>query len=202
MLKKNANRARRNNNVNEYLLRGLVLCGECGSMASGYVSNKKTYYSCGAKRNKNITTKPHDDVNIATRHKPFDEKVWQGLTELLQDPENIKEQMSKRLPKESRLSQSAKGEQGKIEKKLERLDIQEKRILDVYREGIIEIDELKEQKAKIANSRKTLNAQQKAALSQLEHSGRPEITMAMLGDVFQPVFSVCWLKQILQLVRN
>src|SRR6476659_6631908 len=49
LLKQNAKQSRRNNNINEYLLRGLVVCGLCGSMASGYVSNKSTYYSCGAK---------------------------------------------------------------------------------------------------------------------------------------------------------
>ena len=93
LLKKNVYRSRRNNKVNEYLLHGLVVCGECGSMCPGYVSNKKAYYSCGAKRNKNITTKPHDDVRIVTRQKPFDEKVWQGLTELLRDPENLQTQI-------------------------------------------------------------------------------------------------------------
>jgi site-specific DNA recombinase len=183
LLKKNAYRARRNNHKNKYLLRGLVLCGECGSMASGYVSNKKTYYSCGAKRNKNITTKPHDDVNISTRHQPFDAKIWQGIVELLQDPENIKEQMSKRLTKNNAPSKPAKSAQTKIEKEIQKLDVQEKRILDAYREGIIEIDELKEQKVKVARNRNALNAKQKAALSQLEGSGRPEITMATLGHV-------------------
>ena len=183
LLKKNANRSRRNNHVNKYLLRGLVVCGECGSVCSGYVSNKKTYYSCGAKRNKNITTKPHDDVRIATRQKPFDEKIWQGLTELLGDPENLQEQIAKRLPQISKLSQSAKNEQSKIGKKLERLDMQEKRILDAYREEIIDLDELREQKSKIAEIRATLQAEEKAAQSQLEHSGRPEITMDILGDI-------------------
>ena len=65
-------------------------------MASGYVSNQNTYYSCGAKRNRNITTKPHDEV-IQVQHKSFDEKVWLGLTELLSDPENIKTQFDKRM---------------------------------------------------------------------------------------------------------
>lgn len=49
LLKQNAHKSRRNNRKNNYLLRGLVVCGLCGSMASGYVSNKSTYYSCGAK---------------------------------------------------------------------------------------------------------------------------------------------------------
>ena len=156
LLKKNAYRSRRNNNVNKYLLRGLVVCGECGSMCPGYVSNKKTYYSCGAKRNKNIATKPHDDIRIVTRQKPFDEKVWQGLTEFLQDPENLQIQIEKRLPKASRVSKVAKDTQSKIEKKLEKLDMQEKRILDAYREEIIDLEELREQKSKIGYVQKSV----------------------------------------------
>jgi len=183
LLIKNAHRARRNNNKNKYLLRGLVICGECGCMAPGYVSNKKTYYSCAAKRNGNLTTKPHDDVNITVRHQPFDAKVWQGLVELLEDPNNLKEQLDKRLSRKSIPSQAAKPDQTKIEKDFQRLDVQEKRILDAYREGIIELEELKGQKAKIAKSRKSLTTKQKAALSQQKGSGQPEITMSMLGNV-------------------
>jgi len=183
LLEKNANNSRRNNNVNQYLLRGLVVCGECGSMCSGHVSNKKAYYSCGAKRNKNITTKPHDDVRIATRQKPFDTQVWQGLSELLQDPANIQKQIEKRLPKASKISKATREDQTKIEKKLAKLDIQEKRILDAYREAIIEIDDLREQKAKIAQERADLKKQQKAAQSKLEGSERHEITLDTLGDM-------------------
>ncbi|MBT7325460.1 MAG: hypothetical protein HN855_09890 [Anaerolineae bacterium] len=130
-----------------------------------------------------MTTKPHDDVRISTRQKPFDEKIWQGVTELLQDPANLKMQIEKRMPQASRLSQSAKDLQSKIGKELERLDVQEKRILDAYRETIIDLEELREQKGKIADNRTSLQAQQKAAQSQVEHSERSEITMAMLGDV-------------------
>ncbi|MBT4182429.1 MAG: hypothetical protein HOE06_06110 [Candidatus Thioglobus sp.] len=130
-----------------------------------------------------MTTKPHDDVRISTRQKPFDEKIWQGVTELLQAPANLKMQIEKRMPQASRLSQSAKDLQSKIGKELERLDVQEKRILDAYREEIIDLDELREQKSKIAEIRATLQAEEKAAQSQLEHSGRPEITMDILGDI-------------------
>ena len=41
----NARKSPRNNKKNNYLVRGLMVCGLCGSMVSGYVSNKKTYYS-------------------------------------------------------------------------------------------------------------------------------------------------------------
>jgi site-specific DNA recombinase len=202
LLKKNSRHSRRNNSVNKYLLRGLVVCGECGSMCPGYVSNKKAYYKCGAKRNNNITTKPHDYVNIVTRQKFFDEKVWKGLTELLGDPKNLQEQIETRLPKISKFSQSALREQSKIEKDLEKLDIQDKRILDAYREEIIELDELRKQKAKISEERASLRAQHIVALRKLERSGTHEITIDTLGGIYQHVLSVLWRKQILTLVKS
>jgi len=181
LLKQNARRARRNNSHHDYLLRGLVVCGLCGSMASGYVSNKSTYYSCGAKRNKNITSKPHNDI-IQVSHKPFDEQVWTGLTELLSEPENIKAQLDKRMQaKKANLPPSLSTSE--FDKELSQLAIQEKRILDAYREEVISLEELKAQKEQISNRRKVLEGKKKAVPSHTEGIGQPKITMEMLGDV-------------------
>src|SRR5258706_2749372 len=182
LLNKNAHSARRNNNKNEYLLRGLVVFGLCGCMAPGYVSNQKTYYSCGAKRNKNIHSKPHAE-NIAVQHQPFDAKIWQGLTELLQDPERLQAQLEKRLDRKNAAHVSTTNPDTKTDKDLEKLDVQEKRILDAYRESIIDLEELKIQKEKIAAKRKTLEAKKKATPSHRESVGHAEITWDMLGDV-------------------
>jgi hypothetical protein len=45
LIKKNAHIARATITRMNICLRGLVVCGLCGCMASGYVSNKSTYYS-------------------------------------------------------------------------------------------------------------------------------------------------------------
>ena len=180
-IKQNAFQSRRNNNKHEYLLRGLVVCGLCGSMASGYVSNKSTYYSCGAKRNKNITTKPHDEV-IQVHHKPFDEKVWLGLVELLSDPANMKAQLEKRMQdRKAKLPPNLSTSE--FDRELDQLAKQEKRILDAYREEVITLEDLKAQKEKIAGRRKVLEGKKKAILRQTERAGQPQITMDMLGDV-------------------
>jgi site-specific DNA recombinase len=181
LLKENAHQARRNNNKHNYLLRGLVVCGLCGSIASGYVSNKSTFYSCGAKRRKNKYSKPHDEL-IQVQHKSFDEKVWLGLTELLSNPKKLKAQLEKRMQsKQAQLPPSHSTVE--FDKDLTRLDEQEKRILDAYRERVIELPELKEQKEIISNRRKVIEAKKKAALSHTESLGQPKITIGMLGDV-------------------
>ncbi len=47
LLKNNAHSTRRHNNKYEFLMRGLVVCGLCGCIASGNISNKSTFYSSG-----------------------------------------------------------------------------------------------------------------------------------------------------------
>lgn len=181
LLKQNTYQARRNNSKNEYLLRGLVVCGLCGCMAPGYVSNKSTYYSCGAKRNKNITSKPHDEV-IQVKHQPLDERVWESLKELLDNPENLKAQLDNRLHARRAKTLSSQSTD-EIDKELKQLATQEKRLLDAYRESIIDLAELKEQKDRIAQRRQVLETKRKALLSRTESLGQPKITLDMLGDV-------------------
>jgi len=181
LLKQNAYRSRRNNNRHEYLLRGLVVCGLCGCMASGYVSNRSTYYSCGARRHKNVTSKPHDEL-IQVNHKHLDERVWSGLTVLLSDPDNLKAQLEKRIQAKKAIYPVGQAI-SQFDKELYQLDAQEKRILDAYREEVISLPDLKEQKDMISNRRRVLEAKKKAALSQSESLGQPQITMDMLGDV-------------------
>jgi len=182
IMKQNAKKSPRNNVKNQYMLRGLMVCGLCGCMASGYVSNTTTYYGCGAKRNHNITTKPHDE-RVYVRHKSFDAKVWDGLVELLNDPENLKVQLEKRLERKNAHITPMGSTNGQNEQALSKLNVQEQRVLDAYREGIISLDELKDQKEKIAAKRKVLETKIKAALCQRESLDQPEITMDMLGDV-------------------
>ena len=163
------------------MLRGLVLCSLCGSMASGYVSNKSTYYSCRAKRGKNITTIPHDEV-IQVKHKTFDEKVWNGLTELLENPESMKEQLEKGLQDKREKIQRTHVD-AEIVKELSKLSNQEKRILDAYRAEVISLEELKAQKEEIINMRKALEAKKIIVPSHTEGTEQPKVTMHMLGDV-------------------
>jgi len=58
------------------------------------------------------------------------------------------------------------------------LSKQEKRLLDAYREGIIELDELRNQKAKVAKRLHVVKAKQKAIQHAQEGTGQPEITLS------------------------
>ena len=163
-------------------MRGLVVCGLCGSMASGRVSNRYSYYDCNTKKNWKITGKRHDE-KIAINRRVLDQKVWEGLTGLLDDPEELQSQLQARLEKKNFIPALVSSSSEKTEKELEKLNYQERRIIDAYRESVITLEELKQQKATLANNRKVLEAKIKAAQNGLESSRQPEITMEMLGDV-------------------
>lgn len=181
-LKRNAQSSPRNNKKHTYMLRGLVVCGLCGSMAPGHVSNGYTYYCCGAKRNKNLTTKPHDE-RVAVRHSKLDEKVWSGLVQLLDNSDSLKAQLERKLERMNQPVKVDKSNLYKVEQELDKLAQQEKRLLDAYREGIIDLDELREQKAKVAKRLHVAKAKQRAIQSAQEGSGTPNITMSELVDL-------------------
>jgi site-specific DNA recombinase len=182
LLKRNAVLSLRNNKTHHYLLRGLVVCGLCGSMAPGHVSNQNTYYSCAAKRNKNLTTKPHEE-RVATRHTNLDEKVWAGLVSLLDDPDKLKEQLDRKVERIKQPVTIDGNVLPKIEQELAKLSLEEKRLLDAYREGIIELDELRDQKAKVSKRLHVMKAKQKTAQSALERPGQQKISYTELVDL-------------------
>jgi site-specific DNA recombinase len=179
-LKTNVIRSKRNNVRNEYLLRGLVTCGLCGSAASGSVSNIYSYYGCNAKRSRKTTLVPHDE-RVSIHRTELDQKVWDGLVGLLDDPERIQAQLQTRLAKKITPANMPESDD-KMKKELEKLDYQEKRIVDAYRESVISLEELKYQKAKIANSRMSIQEKIQAAQCRKKEK-QPEITMEMLGDI-------------------
>ena len=120
---------------------------------------------------------------MLVRHNVLDEKVWTRLVNLLDDPKELKAQMGKRLQKLNHNVEQDRTTMNEFEKSLLRLSVQESRIIDAYRESIIDLDELKEQKAKIAKKRNVLEVKRNTALREQEGSERTEITMGMLGDL-------------------
>jgi hypothetical protein len=145
------------------------------------VSNRYSYYDCNSKKTWKITGRRHDE-KIAINRRLLDQKVWEGLTGLLDDPGRLQEQLQAKLGKKIDPTKLPASDD-KTKKELEKLDFQEKRIVDAYRESVISLEELKEQKSKITINRKVLDVKIKAAQSQQESSRQPEITMDMLGDI-------------------
>ena len=117
------------------------------------------------------------------KHTLLDERVWAGLVQLLDDPENLRTQLKAKIQRSADLPIQDNKQLDQIEKELETLLKKETRIIDAYRESVIDLDELKEQKSKIKKRAQILEAKKKAALNRLEGSGQLEITDTILDDL-------------------
>jgi hypothetical protein len=107
----------------------------------------------------------------------------------LGDLENLKAQFEKRI-QANNAKLAAIQATSEFHKELNQLAVQEKRILDAYREEVIGLPDLKDQKEMISNRCKVLEAKKKAVLSQSEASGQPQITLDMLGEMYPRVFNM------------
>jgi len=151
----NTERSARNNCRNPYLLRFLVVFGLCGCHITGISHTPYTYYRCTSKRTGSKKAIPHDDT-VSVRHSKPDDLVWNALVDLLDDPARLEEHIA-------------------------RLDAEEARILDAYRENVIDLSQLKSQMEKLSAKRAHLNALRETLGRPTEPLQRPQVTRDMLG---------------------
>jgi len=176
----NTDRSPRNSKRNDYLLRLLTVCGLCGCHVSGTSSNGRSYYRCTSSRNGSKHAIRHDQV-VAVRHPKFDGLVWDALVDLLDDPARLEAHIAKRqlLPQQQPLSPDLQAH----EQASAKLDAEQERLLDAYREKVIDLAQLKRQMGKLTEKRAHHNAVREALARRTEPLERPRITRDMLGHL-------------------
>lgn len=130
------------------LLQGVISCKECGYSFITILSGKKSegygYYRC-SKRDKKCTNK---GIRIET----LDEAIWGTLITILESPDLIQEEVSRRL---SDLEKAPVLKQQKLlSSKFEKLEAESNRLLDAYQSECIDLKELK---TRMSNIKKEKN---------------------------------------------
>ena len=123
----------------KYLLQGLIVCKECGYAYSGVTQKSPaasaggyTYYRCsGADRYRFVEQKVCS--NPAVRADKLESAVWQEVTGVLEQPERVSEEYSRRLKAPDRQS-----ELGAIQTRIRHLGQGRSRLIDIYAEGLID----------------------------------------------------------------
>jgi len=176
----NIDRSPRNTKHNQYLLRLLTVCGLCGCHISATSGHGRSYYRCYTKRSGSRHAIPHDQV-VSVRHPKLDALVWDALVDLMDDPARLEAHLAKRhpLPKE----QAPSPELQAHAKAAAALDAEEERLLDAYREKVIDLAQLKRQMGKLMEKRAHHNAVRDALARRTQPVERPRITRDMLGDL-------------------
>ncbi len=143
--------ASRNNKRHFYLLRGLLVCGECGRTLAGrtYASGSVRYYCTNQGVNRSLAEPcpcPPLDGDIV---EPL---IWQAVAELLANPQLILDYYLARQDEDDITPHElkrARQELGQIEK-------QNQRLLDAYQSEVIELDELTSRRQALEQQRQVL----------------------------------------------
>ena len=161
-----------------YLLRGLIFCGECGSKLAGKARKENRFYRCNnvdrivGSRICTGSYIPADRVERA---------VWDALSDSLKNPDILADQYRKQLA-DSSVSNEFEINKKQIVLALKRVVVQEDRMTDAYRNEAIDLDRYKQEMSQLGVRRNALErqleesvkhqAQEDSRKSALEHLER------------------------------
>jgi site-specific DNA recombinase len=168
-LAENKRFAARNNKRHFYLLRGLLVCGQCGRTLVGHTRNDKTTYACtntGKQRNPEVP--PHRCSIVGSVIEPL---IWQEVERFLNNPTLIADawlNLKGEPPSQT--------ERERLRWRLGALEKQWTRLLDAFQDGLLEKAELQQRKHRIDQERQAIEhrLQQMAQQEQIKQL-RPQM---------------------------
>ena len=149
-LRLNRARAPRNNKKHDYLLKGLLVCGPCQVRMTGRAGSAlkpRRCYSCPRKHSAlRAPLNPCRGRSVSAAM--IEELVWQSVSQLLREPPLLLAQYQLRQDQNSGTPQQQ--EQQRLERKLAALKSEERRLLDAFQAGLLELPELQARNQRIA----------------------------------------------------
>ena len=179
-LEKNQNMARRNNKSHNYLLRGLVSCGQCRLSSTGRYQGGYHYYTC---RGRSDVHRAAKGERCTARYAPaqaLDELVWQDLCHIVAKPDLITHELERAQAGEW-LPQALQAKRNTVRQALASLERQQDRLLEVYLAEIIMRDEFERKRQELAHTQNGLQQQ----LRQLEQQAQKQIETLTLANNIQ-----------------
>jgi site-specific DNA recombinase len=178
-LDENKRFARRNNHAHEYLLRGLVYCGQCHYGCSGRSAKPKYhYYIC--RTGPEAKRLGREGISCSARYTPADKLdalVWQDLCDILTSPTFITHELT-RAQNGDWLPQALQERRQTLLGAINQLKRQQARLLDVYLAEVISRDEFERKRRELSQAQNGLNQQ----LRQLEAQARKQLDLAAMAD--------------------
>lgn len=172
----NKQMAPRNNKTHQYLLRGLVSCGQCSLAATGREQKGYRYYVC---RGRTDALRKAKGERCITRYAPaqaLDELVWQDLCHILADPVLITQEL-KRAQAGEWLPQALQARRKTVQAALKQLERQQARLLEVFLADIVQRPEFERKRQELIQTQQGLEQQ----LRQLEVQAQKHIDTLELG---------------------
>ncbi|MBA7628202.1 hypothetical protein ES703_35678 [subsurface metagenome] len=158
----------RRNTKREYLLSGLLTCGNCGFNLIGRTTGGRAYYSCSSKSGNN---RPKICFAKNIRGDSLEEVVWDNVSRLLFQPELIIEQVKNRG--QANPGAYLEANLDRVSHALGRKKIEADRMLDAYKIGAIDLQTLKQKVDEIKNEEAGLN-EEKLRLDKELHKAKAQ----------------------------
>jgi site-specific DNA recombinase len=179
-LETNQNMARRNNKSHNYLLRGLVSCGQCRLSSTGRYQGGYHYYTC---RGRSDVHRAAKGERCTARYAPapaLDELVWQDLCHIVARSDLITHELERAQAGEW-LPQALQAKRNTVRQALASLERQQNRLLEVYLAEIIMRDEFERKRQELAQTQNGLQQQ----LRQLDLQAQKQIEILTLANNIQ-----------------
>jgi site-specific DNA recombinase len=177
-LARNRQLARRNNTAHEYLLRGLVSCGQCQLSCMGRTVPPGYPYDVCRGRTDALRAARGD--RCTARFAParaLDELVWQDLCRILTEPALITHELARAHGGEW-LPQALQARRKTLREALAQLERQQARLLEVYLAEIIGRDEFERKRSEVTQTQHGLSHQ----LRQLDAQAQQQVNIAALAQ--------------------
>ncbi|MBL6966214.1 MAG: recombinase family protein [Anaerolineales bacterium] len=151
--------ASRNNKRNFYLLRGLLVCGECGRTLAGrtYANGTVRYFCTNQGANRSLA-EPCSSAPLDG--KTIEPLIWKAVADLLANPQLILDYYLSRQDESDTVPPKLK----RVRTELAQVEKQDQRLLDAYQAEIIHLDELASRREALTQHRLVLENR----LSELE----------------------------------
>lgn len=154
-----------------YLLRGMVRCDNCESPFYGTNCHGKLFYRCGNRHRTFPLPRTCDALMVGAGK--LEDLVWNTLTTALRNPELIADQIERLKERPSCRDFTAELDQ--VQEDLRKIEAEEGRLLDAYRENVISIMQLKNQMARLQDRKKILRQQKEDLCGRQQAVASPQV---------------------------
>lgn len=174
----------------EFPLTGILRCPVCGAgMVIMRTSKKRvdgtihrlSYYACGAWKNKGTAVCNSNSI----RTDKANEYVFGKLSELLSNDKMVKAIVSNINKERKNKVEPSKKELGRIDKELQKLDNNKRKVFELYEEDIITKDEFFERKEAINQKIEQLMTEKQPLLVAVSDDTKEQIPYEFIKEVLQ-----------------
>jgi site-specific DNA recombinase len=160
-LARNAALSFRHNIKYSYLLRGLLTCHTCGLAMFGRVYKatatrpERRYYTCHGK-DCILSAREERCPQRPAKADALEAAIWDHVVQLLADPARLLDQFQRFSQAAIEGDQAEQNDDRRLAARLERLDREEKRLVDAYQAEVISLDELARRRDELRRRRQGL----------------------------------------------